>query len=119
MRLKILVSVFAVVVAACGGGGGDGYGGPTPPNTPVSPSTSNAISVRDNSFSPNNNLLSVGATVTWTWTGSDIHNVTFTGGPASIDQSSGTYQRTFGTAGVFNYNCTRHGAGMSGRITIQ
>ena len=118
MRLKILVPMFGVTVAACGGGGG-GYGGPTNPNPPGPPSTSNAINVRDNSFSPNNNLLSVGATVTWTWTGSDIHNVTFTGGPASSDQSSGTYQRTFGTAGVFNYTCTRHGAGMSGRITIQ
>jgi plastocyanin len=117
MRLQSLVTVFSVMVAACGGSGGDGYGGPTPPN-PTPPSTSNAISVRDNSFSPNNNLLSVGTTVTWTWTGSTNHNVTFTGGPASNDQSSGTYQRTFNATGVFNYSCTNH-AGMTGRITIQ
>jgi plastocyanin len=114
---RIAASAVVISLSGCGGGGGGGYG-PTNPNPPQQPSTSNAITVRDNSFSPNNTTLAVGTTVTWTWTGAAVHNVTFAGGPASNDQSSGSYQRTFNAVGVFNYSCTNH-AGMTGRVTIQ
>jgi plastocyanin len=117
MRLTTAGKIIVGVLLAACGGGGDGYNTPTNPN-PNPPSTSNAITVRDNSFSPSATTVAVGTTVTWTWAGADIHNVTFPGGPASPEQSSGTYQRTFSTAGVFNYSCTRH-TGMNGSVTVQ
>jgi plastocyanin len=110
--------MFGALLVACGGG--DSYRPPTGNNpNPNPPSTSNSISVRDNNFSPSATTLAVGTTVTWTWNGADIHNVTFAGGPTSGDQTTGaTFQRTFNAAGVFTYSCTRHG-GMNGTVTIQ
>lgn len=114
--LKLAVLMTSAAVAACGGGGGDnGYNNPT---NPTPPSTSNAINVRDNSFAPSATTVAVGTTVTWTWVGTESHNVTFSGGPASNNMTSGTYQRTFGSAGTFNYSCTNH-AGMNGSVTVQ
>ena len=119
MRRFLVVALSALVtLAGCGGGGGDGNNNPTNPNPPQQPSTSNAINVRDNSFAPNNTTLAVGTTVTWTWVGAAIHNVTFGDGSGSPDQSAGSFQRTFNTAGAFNYHCTKH-AGMTGLVTIQ
>jgi plastocyanin len=111
--------VLGCFTVACGGGGGDGYNNPTNPN-PNPPSTSSAINVRDNNFQPSATTVPVGTTVTWTWVGLDIHNVTFGGGgPTSGDQSTGdTYQRAFNAAGTFNYSCSRH-AGMNGSVTVQ
>jgi plastocyanin len=64
--------------------------------------------------------VAVGATVTWTWgsNASNGHNVTFAGGPASDTQVSGTFQRTFNTAGTFSYQCTVHGP-MTGEVRVQ
>ena len=53
-----------------GGGGGGGGGGVTPVAT-------TEVSVRDNFFTPASIMVAPGATVTWTWAGSDAHNVTF------------------------------------------
>ena len=82
------------------------------------------VSVQDNSFNPSSNTVAVGQTVTWTWTGSTGHNVTWDGGSpaASATQSSGTYQRNFAQAGTFNYHCSIHGgagSGMHGTVTVQ
>jgi plastocyanin len=64
--------------------------------------------------------VATGTTVTFTWnSGATQHNVTFDDGPASANQASGTYQRTFGTAGSFPYECTIHGSAMSGTITVE
>ena len=81
------------------------------------------IEVRDNSFSPSTQPVAVGETVTWIWTGSNQHNVTWdTGTPAaSATQSSGTYQRAFTQAGTYNYYCSIHGgpgSGMHGTVTV-
>jgi plastocyanin len=121
MRAGIVTVLLGCFLAACGGGGGDGYNPPTNPNpNPTPPSTSDDITVRDNSFQPSATTVPVGTVVTWTWTGQDIHNVTFGGGgPTSGDQTNGdTYQRTFNAAGTFSYSCTRH-AGMNGSVTVQ
>src|SRR5215467_4794157 len=94
MRSRSCLLVAAALVAAAGcGGSGSSYGtGPT--NT--GGSTSTQISVTNNLFDPSATTVPVGSTVTWTWAaGSVIHNVTFSDGPKSADQSSGTYTRTF------------------------
>lgn len=105
-RLALLVSVFAL--ASCGDDNGSG---PDP--------VENEVRVGNNFFLPPTRSVPVGTTVTWTWNdGSVMHNVTFPGGPASPNQSSGTFQRTFTTAGTFAYTCTIHGAPMSGSITV-
>src|ERR1051325_806381 len=100
MRTRVVVGVFAalIVVASCGGGGDSGPTGTTNPGGNTNPggttSTSNSITVRNNSFDPNNTTVAPGTTVTWTWaSGSDLHNVTFSDGPKSADQSSGTFTR--------------------------
>lgn len=106
-----LTLVFAAMLTSCGDGtitGGDEDG------------TTNQISVRNNFFSPTNSTLPEGTTVTWTWNSGGVqHTVTFNDGPDSGILTSGTYQRTFATAGTYPYICGVHGAGMSGSIIIE
>jgi plastocyanin len=42
----------------------------------------------------------------------------FDDGQKSADQSTGTYTRTFTTAGAYPYHCTIH-PGMAGSVTVQ
>jgi plastocyanin len=67
--------------------------------------------------------VAVNTTVTWTWQGGANHTVTFQDGPASALQASGTYTRTFGTAGTYAYRCTVHSSnfttGMVGTIVVR
>jgi len=80
-----------------------------------------SVTVQDNSFGPAAIAVSAGATVTWTWSGSNPHNVTFTGGAMtnSTTKSSGTHSATApSTAGTYHYTCTIH-AGMDGSVTVQ
>jgi len=73
-----------------------------------------------------------GTTVTWEWKactddgyggygGCVSHNVTFDDGSniASSTQSTGTFSRTFNTAGTYKYHCVVHGTGMSGQVTVK
>jgi plastocyanin len=109
---------IGAALTACGGG--DDAGTPTGTGSGgATGSTSNAIAVADNSFTPNATTVPVGTVVTWTWTGSAPHNVTFDDGTRSNDQSAGSYQRTFATAGAYAYHCTIHGAAMSGSVTVR
>src|SRR5207249_1833859 len=75
------------------------------------------IDIADNSFTPSAVTVPLHATVTWSWQGSNIHNVTFTaatGVPANIpNRTSGDVGRTFDTAGTFQFRCTNH-LGMTG-----
>ena len=84
-------------------------------------STSNAITVDDNSFTPSATTVPVNTTVTWTWVSIGTHNVTFanTALGGSGDKVTGTYSKAFPTAGEFAYQCSLHGASMSGTITVQ
>ena len=125
--LRRLSAALLIVAVACGGGkdstsptnsgctsgctGGGGDGG----------STSNAIAIADNSFTPSSTTVPVGTTVTWTWTGSGTHNVTFSSPSitGSATKTSGTFTKQFNTAGTFNYQCSIHGVAMSGSITVQ
>lgn len=88
-------------------------------------STTASVTIGDNFFSPMVVRVvrdtSKKAIVTWTWTGRNPHSVTFdAGGPNSAIQRSGTFSRTFDTAGVFTYFCSVHGrAIMSGTAHVQ
>src|SRR5689334_24981790 len=116
-----IITALLIVAAACGGkdstspannnsntggdtGGTVGTGG-------TGGSTSNAIAIADNSFTPSATTVPVGTTVTWTWTGSGTHNVTFSNPSitGSANKTSGTFSKQFNTAGTFNYQCSIHG----------
>lgn len=107
-RFVRLASLAAVLlVSACGS------------DSPTEPVPANEVRVQNNSFSPASRTVAAGTTVTFRWSASaNTHNVTFNDGPASADQSSGTFTRTFAAAGSFPYQCTIH-SGMNGTITVQ
>ena len=126
MRGFFSVAALAALVtlAACGGYGSTGpYGGMqgSGGNTGGT-NTTNAISIGNDFFSPSSTTVPVGTKVTWTWNSNGTaHTVTFDdGAPGSGTQSSGTFSRTFSTAGTYTYYCQIHGkAAMSGSITVQ
>lgn len=95
---------------------------PTPPTNPGAPLTA-TVTTPGESFSPAAVTIRTGGTVTWQFTGSTRHNVTFsgtapTGGNIPDTDAGGSAQRTFATAGTYNYTCTRH-SGMNGSVTVQ
>ena len=105
----------AVLSIACGGGD------PAGPSNGGGPVRTTSVGVQDNRFSPSSNAVDPGATVTWSWGGSNPHNVTFD--DASIadspTQTDGNFQQTFPDDGEFTYFCTVHGrAVMSGRVVV-
>ena len=110
---------LALILGFAGCGGGSSYGVTNPPPSPPPP-PANTVNVSDNYFNPTSKTVAVGTTVTWNWTTSTTHNVTFADGVASGDKSSGTFTRTFNSPGTFTYVCTIHrAAGMTGTITVQ
>lgn len=118
LAIPSLLAALALI-GACGGSSS-----PTVIDTSAGgnqDSTSNSISVRDNSFSPSATTVPVGTTVTWTWSGSNSHNVTFDDGSGikSPTQTSGTFTRNFAAAGTYAYHCTIHGQAMSGTVTVK
>ena len=125
LRPKHLIVVAVLAAAACGGGGSDSPTTPGNPGNPgnpggqTGPTATNAVTVDNNNFTPANIQVSAGTTVTWTWAqGAVTHNVTFADGTTSGDQASGTYSRTFSTAGTFSYQCTLH-PGMTGSVVVK
>jgi len=89
----------------------------------TTPPTSTGVSVEDDHFTPQNSVVQTGGTVTWTWAGRNVHNLTFTFGPTPLpanraDGGNGTTaQRTITAVGTYNYTCTNH-AGMNGTVTV-
>jgi len=109
-RARLTAAFGAAVLLLAGGCGSDGPTGNVP---------ADEVSVRNNNFAPASRTVTAGTTVTFRWVaGAVTHNVTFDDGPASANQSSGTYQRLFANAGTFPYHCTIHGAGMSGIVSV-
>ncbi len=118
-RLVRAACAFAVGTAILSCGGGDAGTGPHPD---PGPSTSSSVDVGDNFFSPRATTVPVGTTVTWSWKGSNTHDVTFTSGPAgpsSTIKSSGTFARQFTEAGTYDYFCGVHGPAMSGQVVVR
>jgi plastocyanin len=63
--------------------------------------------------------VATGTKVTWTWIGSTAHSVTFDDGVTSATQTSGSFNRTFDTAGSYPYHCKVHGTAMSGTVVVK
>ncbi|MEX2526543.1 MAG: plastocyanin/azurin family copper-binding protein [Gemmatimonadota bacterium] len=84
-----------------------------------------SVGVRDNFFDPTAIRVAGGATINWTWNGSQQHNVTWVSAdlPNSPTQSSGTHQVVApSSAGELVYFCTIHGSptsGMRGTVRIE
>jgi plastocyanin len=112
------IALFALL-AACGGAGVDA-GVTTPGGRDTTGAVAqNAVAVRDNVYSPTVTTVLPGSTVTWTWSASNTHDVTFDDGVTSGLLTHATYQRTFTVPGTYRYHCTLHGATMSGTIVVQ
>jgi plastocyanin len=109
-----LLGAAVVIVAACS----EYSTGPGDPGDGAPPAATASVNVEDDQFVRAAVQVLQGGQVQWTWRGDSQHNVTFTGGPASPTQASGSFQRTFPTAGTFNYLCTIHGQSMSGTVTV-
>lgn len=73
-------------------------------------------------FSPATAKIAAGGTVTWTFPGPEIHNVTFSAasppGGDIPNNNSGSVPRTFPAAGNYPYHCTRH-TGMNGTVNVR
>lgn len=96
-------------------------GGTTPP-PPTVPTTA-TVTTPGSSFSPANVTIGTGGVVTWQFTGSSRHNVTFSGtapagGNIPDTEAGGSAARTFAAAGTYSYSCTRHD-GMNGTVVVQ
>ena len=114
-------------VAGCGGdsgtngGGGDGDGGSGGGGGGTTPVITTSVNVVDFAFAPSNIQVTGGVMVTWTWTGSVGHNVTFASSAVSAPsgtQTTGTFQVVMPTTtGAYSYQCTIH-AGMNGSVTV-
>lgn len=99
-----------------------GGAAPSPSPPPGQPATA-TVTTPGTSFSPANVTIAAGGVVTWQFTGSSRHNVTFsgtapTGGNIPDTDVGGSAARTFTAAGTYSYTCTRH-SGMNGTVVVQ
>ncbi len=121
----------ASLLAACGDDDDDdddtGTNATQPAGNPTTgggiPSNLTTIKVADNTFTPGNLQVPVGANLIWEWSGSAPHSVvgTFDGEEIKSPQLTGTgsFQHAFQKAGTFEYECGVHGNAMSGTVRIQ
>jgi plastocyanin len=80
----------------------------------------NAVSIRDNFYSPSTISVPIGTVVTWTNNGMMQHTVTSDGGlfdSGTLNSGQG-FSYTFNTAGTFNYHCRIHGFAMAGTVVV-
>jgi plastocyanin len=76
--------------------------------------------MRGNAFAPAHVAVPVGTTVTWTNDDDAQHDVVFDGGTqrSELLADGESYQRTFASAGTFDYACSVHPQ-MRGRVTVR
>ena len=89
--LRRLLIGGAALLLGCALGGGIAFGA----GSTTAPATA-TVHLGDNFFQPDHLTVSAGTKVTFTWTGSNTHNVTVVSGPQrfrSVDQASGSYSR--------------------------
>jgi plastocyanin len=106
------VTVLGLVLAGCS-------------KSSTAPGTAHTltVSIRDDSFSPAVDSISAGDTVTWSWQGSQLHDLTFADSIGNVAaQSSGTTKRVFPSVGIYKYRCQLHStsftSGMIGTIAV-
>jgi plastocyanin len=82
------------------------------------------VRVMDNFFDPRSAGVGKGGKVTFTWKGTNRHNVHFTKVPPGASRKSsrtkreGQWTRRFSKPGLYRYTCTLF-AGMRGTITVK
>ena len=105
--LASLLLAVPLVLAACGGGDDGGDAEPAAPGS---------VRVVDNQFEPGTIEVAVGDTVTWSFEGAALHNVS---GPGfkSKNLKEGEFEHTFNSAGEVDYVCTLH-PGMKGTVEV-
>jgi plastocyanin len=108
-RAVLALLLLPFLLVACGGGddGEDDGGAAAEPGT---------VRVVDNEFEPKTIEVAVGDTVTWSFEGKALHNVS---GPGfkSKNLKDGTFEETFNSAGEVDYVCTLH-PGMKGTVKV-
>jgi hypothetical protein len=81
------------------------------------------VSVVDTAFRAGNISVPRGASVRWTFSGAQRHNVTLASGPEgfSSDRLSGgdSYERTFTKPGTYRLFCELHPVGMIQRVVVR
>ena len=81
------------------------------------------VRVMDNFFDPRSASVAPGTKVTFTWRGTNRHNVRFTRVPQGVSRKGskilrhGRWSRMFTQPGVYRYICTVF-SGMRGTITV-
>ncbi len=136
IRTLLIVALGTTLAlgAACGDDDDDS-GGDTPEATATTgtaetptesggiPANLTTIRVIDNSYSPTGLQVPADTTVTWTWEGSFPHSVSGTFNGETVEsgvlEAGGEFEFTFASAGIFEYECSVHGAAMSGTVTVQ
>ncbi|HJR15463.1 MAG TPA: plastocyanin/azurin family copper-binding protein [Gemmatimonadales bacterium] len=110
---RSLPAIYAAALIGC-----SGDNGPSDPGNDQN--TGSTVTVANNAFDPASLDVPLNSTVTWVWNSGGVeHNVTFQAGPNSPTQGSGSFPRTFPSAGSFPYVCTIHQAlGMSGVVNV-
>jgi plastocyanin len=110
-RLPLLVAAIALmaVVVACGGSDPD-----------VSPVATDVVVMRGDAFAPAHVEVRSGSSVTWTNEDDAKHDVVFDDGVerSELLAAGESYQRTFTSAGTFDYVCSLH-RNMRGRVTVR
>ena len=119
---KLTLTTILIALAACGGGSTTGgyIDAPPPPPPPGDGKTVNATP--SETFTPATLTVNAGDAVTFAF-GGVAHNVFFDaaqGAPANIPGAiaNSSIQRTFATAGTYNYACTIHPS-MRGTVVVQ
>lgn len=118
-KFRSLLAVAAVtcilaLAAACSGGGRD-----TSDDSPIFGGTTNDVLIEDNTFTPGNLQVPVGASVTFTNADAAVHNARGDGGSFETDNLSDGESDTvmFDAPGEYRYICSLHPS-MKARITV-
>ncbi|MBW8768426.1 MAG: hypothetical protein JF589_01575 [Gemmatimonadetes bacterium] len=105
-----------------GGNGGDGGTGGGQAGAVNVGTGIQFVSSHNATSNPAVDTITAGSAMTWTWSGTLPHSVRSTGTPAftssGVQTGAGSYSVTFTTPGTYKYDCSVHGAAMTGTIVV-
>jgi plastocyanin len=117
----IVLVMIAAVLAAAGCGGTKTPATTTPKTTPsTSPSpgvTGSTVVIKNFAFEPASLNVKAGTSVTWKNEDSTTHTVTGSNWDSGQLQPGQEFQKTFDTAGTYDYHCSIHPS-MTGTVTV-